>query len=285
MTVGAAIPGAFVPDRPVVVIKPGGGLAGLDLRQLWRHRELLYFLAWRDVKIRYKQTALGVAWVVLQPLFAMLVFTLLFGRLAGMPSEGIPYPIFAFSGLLPWTFFSNAVTNSGNSLVLNQSLLTKIYFPRILIPTAAVSAGLLDFGIAGLILACLMAWYGIAPGPQLLMLPLLALITCLLALGVGTGLAALNVKYRDVRHALPFVMQMWMFLSPVIYPPAIVPERWRWLLAINPLTGVIDGFRSALFGRPFDSFSLGMSLLLAISCVVAGSLYFRRMERVFADIA
>jgi lipopolysaccharide transport system permease protein len=276
---------AQLPAQPLVVVRPSRAWTALDAREIWGHRELLFFLTWRDVKIRYKQTLLGVAWAVLQPLLTMAIFTLLFGRLAGMPSEGVPYPLFAYAGLLPWTFFANAVTSSGNSLVLNHSLLTKVYLPRVLIPAAAVAAFLVDFAIALSLIVVLMWWYRVVPTWSLSMIPALTLLVFGLALGIGMGLAALNVRYRDVRHALPFLIQMWMFLSPVIYPPAILPPRWRWMLGLNPLSGVIEGFRAALFGRAFDWPSLGLSALIMVVCLAAASWYFRRVERTFADIA
>lgn len=275
----------MVPEQPVVLIRATNPKVGVDIRHLWNHRELLLFLAWRDIKVRYKQTVLGFAWAVLQPLLTMIIFTLLFGRLAGIRSDGVPYPLFAYAGLLPWLFFSNAVTNSGNSLVLNHSLLTKIYFPRVILPAASVAAGLADFAVAFLVLVALMAWYRVVPGWAIFMLPPLGLLVSSLALGVGMGLSALNVKYRDVRHALPFVVQTWMFLSPVIYPPTILPEQWRWLLALNPMTGIIEGFRAALFPRPFDWDSLSVSVGITVLCLVSTASYFRRVERTFADIA
>jgi lipopolysaccharide transport system permease protein len=281
---GPAAP-ARPPGRPLVSIRPGGGRAALDARELWAYRELFLLLAWRDITVRYKQTALGAAWAVIQPLFTMVIFAVFFGRLAGMPSDGVPYPLFAYAGLLPWTFFANAVTASGNSLVGSTHLITKVYFPRVLIPAAAVTAGLVDFGVASLTLVGLMAWYGVAPGPNALMLPGLVALTTLLALGVGLWASALNVKYRDVRHALPFAVQVWMFLSPVIYPVGLVPERWRWALRLNPVSGVIDGFRSALFGRPFDWAGLAASAALTIALLAWSAAYFRRTERTFADVA
>jgi lipopolysaccharide transport system permease protein len=257
---------------------------GLELAELWAYRELLYFLTWRDVKVRYKQTLLGAAWAIMQPFFTMIIFSLFFGKLAGIPSDGIPYPLFAYAGLLPWTFFSNAVTNSGNSLVANSQIITKVFFPRILIPAAAVTAGLLDFGIAFLILALLMVYYGVAPAGTILILPLLILLTALLALGVGMFLSALNVKYRDIRFALPFLIQLWMFASPVIYPTSLVPGKWRWLLSLNPLTGIIEGYRAVLFNRQIDGVYLWISCVITLALLAGGAFFFRRMEKSFADI-
>ena len=258
----------------------------LNLRDLWNYRELLYFLTWRDVKVRYKQTALGVAWAIIQPLFTMLIFTLFFGKLAGIEAQtgGIPYPVFAYAGLLPWTFFSNALTSSGNSLVGSAQLITKVYFPRMIIPGAAVAAGLVDFAIAFVILVILMFYYGAVPAWTVVMLPVLVLLTVVLALGMGMWFSALNVKYRDVRFALPFLVQLWMFVSPVIYPSTFLPQKYRWLLMLNPLTGIIEGYRSALFGKPFNWTALGVSTLIAVFLLIYASYSFKRMEKTFADI-
>src|SRR5262245_13393416 len=269
-------------EHPLVCIRPSGKWSALNLRDLWSYRELLYFLIWRDVKVRYKQTLLGAAWAIIQPLFAMLIFTLFFGRLAGVPSDGIPYPLFAFAGLLPWTFFSNAVTASGNSLVGSSHLITKVYFPRIIIPAAAVLAGLVDFGIAFVILGGMMAYYRVPLTWSLLMLPILIALTVLIAMGVGMWTSALNVKYRDVRHALPFVIQLWMFGTPIIYPLSIVPVRWRWALAINPLTGLIESYRTSLFGRGLNWRMLAISIVVTLAVLVCSALVFRRMEKNFA---
>ena len=270
--------------HPLVAIRPTGKWVALDLRGLWSHRDLLYFLTWRDVKVRYHQTLLGAAWAIIQPLFAMAIFTLFFGRLAGVPSDGIPYPIFAYAGLLPWMFFSNAVTNSGNSLVGSANLITKVYFPRMIIPAAAVAAGLIDFGVALLVLVALMIYYGIAPGWNLLMFPVMVGLTMLLALGVGMLMSGLNVKYRDIRHALPFVIQLWMFATPIVYPASLVPEKWRLVYALNPLTGIIEGYRCALFGTRFDWASLGTSAAITVAVLVYSLYSFRRMEKSFADV-
>ncbi len=224
-----------LPEQPVVRIRPSGRWAALNLRDLWEYRELLYFLTWRDIKVRYKQTLLGVAWVIFQPLLSMIIFTFVFGRMVGVPSDGIPYALFAYAGLLPWTFFSGAVTRSGNSLVGSAHLITKVYFPRLIIPGAAVAAGLIDFAIAFILLAVLMACYSVPLGFGLLMLPLLVLLTALLALGIGMWASAMNVKYRDVGHILPFMITLGMFASPIIYPSSIVPAKWRWLFELNPL--------------------------------------------------
>ena len=272
------------PPKPLIAIEAGRGWAGLDLRDLWLHRDLFFFLIWRDVKVRYKQTVLGAAWAILQPFLTMVVFTLFFGRLAKVPSDGIPYPIFAYAGLLPWTFFSNAITASSNSLVGNASLITKVYFPRMVIPAAAVGAGLVDLAIAALILVVMMAYYGFGLGWSALMLIPLVLLTALLALGVGMWMSGLNVKYRDVRYALPFCVQLWMYATPIIYPISFIPERWRWILVLNPLTGIIDGYRSALFGQAFHWSQFVVSTFLTLLFLVYAAYSFKRMERDFADV-
>jgi lipopolysaccharide transport system permease protein len=273
-----------LPDKPVVTIEPSKSWVSLNLRDLWNYRELLYFLTWRDVKVRYKQTLLGATWAILQPLLTMLIFTLFFGQLAGIKSDGPPYPIFAYAGLLPWTFFSNAITNSGNSLVGSSNLITKVYFPRMIIPSAAVGAGLVDFGIAFLLLVALMVYYHVMVTWFVLLLLPLTLLTALLALGVGMWLSALNVKFRDIRYALPFLIQLWMFVSPIIYPVDMLPAKWRWVLALNPLTGIITGFRAALFGRSFDWMALGISTGITLVVLGYAAFSFRRMEKSFADI-
>jgi len=274
----------ILPDKPLIRIRPTRKWVALNLGDLWAYRELLFFLTWRDVKVRYKQTLLGAAWAVIQPLLTTIIFTLFFGRLAGIPSDGIPYLLFAYAGLLPWTFFSNALTNSGNSLVGSANLITKVYFPRMIIPGAAVAAGLVDLAIAFLILIALMIYYGVGSGWGVLMLPPLVALTALLALGVGLWMSALNVKYRDIRHALPFLVQVWMFASPIIYPSSMLPEKWRWLIALNPLTGIIEGYRAALFGREFDWKAIALSTAVTLALLVYSAYTFRRMEKSFADI-
>lgn len=276
-----------LPDEPLITIERNHSWSPVNLRELWAYRELLFFLTWRDVKVRYKQTVLGVLWVIIQPLVMMLIFTLFFGRLAGLEQRtgGMPYPIFAFAGLLPWTFFASAVTNSSNSLVGSTHLITKIYFPRIIIPAAAVAAALVDFALASVILAALMIYYGVDVTWQLLFLPALVTLVALFALGVGVMLSAINVKYRDVRHALPFVVQIWMFVSPVIYPTTMVPENWRWALGLNPMTGIIEGFRAVLLGRAaVDWRLLAISTLVTLVLLICSALAFRRMETSFADV-
>jgi lipopolysaccharide transport system permease protein len=274
-----------LPEQPLVRIARGKSGSALRVRDVWAYRELLFFLTWRDVKVRYKQTSLGAAWAILQPLLTMLTFTLLFGKLAGIHSGDIPYPLFSYAGLLIWTFFANAITNSGNSLVSSANLITKVYFPRLIIPAAAVIAGLVDLGIALIVLVPLMIYYQVRVGFGLVMIPLLVLICALLALGIGMWLSALNVKYRDIRYAIPFLIQLWMFASPVIYPASLLPEKWRWILLLNPLTGIIVNFRIALFGgQSFEWNSLGVSAVVTIFILFYSAYSFRRMERHFADI-
>jgi lipopolysaccharide transport system permease protein len=273
-----------LPEEPLVIIKPSASWAALRLGDLWLYRELLYFLTWRDVKVRYKQTVLGASWAILQPLMTMLIFTILFGGLAGIKSDGIPYPIFAYTGLLIWTFFANAVTTSANSIVGSATLITKIYFPRMIIPGAAVSAGLVDMAVAFLLLIALMVYYRVPPSlTSLMILPLVAL-SSLLALGVGMWLSALNVKYRDVRYAVPFLIQLWMFASPVIYPASLLPAKWRWVLVLNPLTGILENFRVAVFGGSFSWRALAVSTAITLLVLVGSAYSFRRMEKTFADI-
>lgn len=276
-----------LPDEPLVTIRRSGAWSALNLRELWAYRELLYFLTWRDIKVRYRQTLLGVAWVVIQPLAQMLIFTLFFGRLGGLAelTGGVPYPLFAFAGLLPWTFFANAVNASGNSLVGNSHLITKVYFPRLIVPAAAVAACLLDLALSFVILGALMAYYGVGLTPRLLLLPLFVVLVALAALGTGMALSALNVRYRDIRQALPFVIQLWMFASPVIYPAALVPERWRWLMFLNPMTGIIEGLRAALFGRALlDYTAIAVAAAVTAALLVCSAFAFRRMEKGFADV-
>lgn len=277
-------PEIVLPDQPVVRIRPSGRWSALNLRDLWEYHELLYFLAWRDVKVRYKQTALGVLWVIIQPLLTMLIFAFIFGRVVGVPSDGIPYHLFAFAGLVPWTFFAGALTRSGNSLVGSAHLITKVYFPRLIIPIAAVAASMLDFAIAFTLLAVLMIWSGVALTWQLALLPVVGIMTAMLALGVGMWASALNVKYRDVGHILPFLVQLGMFATPIIYPSSILPEKWRGLLALNPMTGIIEGYRAALFGRPVAWNALAISAAVTVVVLVWGLYVFRRMEKDFADV-
>ncbi len=273
-----------LPEHPLIVIEPSRSWLSVNFRELWAYRELLYFLTWRDVKVRYKQAAFGAAWAILQPLFLMLIFTIFYGRLAGIDTGAVPYPLFAYSGLVLWTFFASAVTNSSNSLVGNANLISKVYFPRMIVPAAAVCACIIDFVLAFLLLVVLMFYYGVAPTASLLMLPVLVVMTTLFALGVGTWLSALNVKYRDIRFALPFIVQLWLFVSSVIVPSTVVPEKWRWLLAFNPMSSFVEGFRAALFGYAFDRRALVVASVITLAVVLYSALEFRRMERGFADL-
>src|SRR5678815_537056 len=272
-------------DLPTLRISPPSRWTSLDFRELWEYRELLYFLVWRDIKVRYKQTALGAAWAVMQPLFMMLVFSLFFGRLAKVPSDGIPYPVFTFCALIPWQLFANALTESSNSLIGNQNLITKVYFARLVIPIAAVLSGLVDFLIAFAILIGMMLFYGIVPGLAILALPGFILLAVLTALAVGLWLSALNVQYRDVRYTINFLVQFWLFLTPVAYPSSIVPEKWRAIYGLNPMAGVVEGFRWALLGKSSPpSAMLFVSVFVVLVLLVGGLYYFRRMEQEFADI-
>lgn len=266
------------------VIQPQKGWRALDIKELWVYRELLFVLALRDIKVRYKQTVLGFAWAIIQPVMLMIVFSIFFGRLAQMPSDGHPYPIFVYAGLLPWTFFANSVTNSANSLVGSSNLISKVYFPRLIIPLSSVGSGLVDFAIASAVLLLMMVYYGMAIGANLLVAPILVAGVILTALGVGTCLAALNVAYRDFRYVVPFLVQFWMFATPVVYPASLVPSEWRWLLYINPMSGVIEGFRSAFLDRPFDVPGMLISLGIAAALFVGGLAYFEQVERRFADV-
>jgi lipopolysaccharide transport system permease protein len=268
----------------LTIVDPSTGWAALRLGDLWTYRELLFFLVWRDVKVRYKQTALGVAWAVLQPLLTMFVFSLFFGRLARMASDGLPYPVFNLAGLVPWTFFAFGLNEAATSVVGSRHLITKVYFPRLAIPLATVLAGLVDFAIAFLLLLLVMAWYGIVPGLEALFVIPLVLLAFVTALGVGLWLAALNVQYRDVRYVLPFLTQLWLFATPIVYPTSLVPAPWRPVYGLNPMVGVVDGFRWALLGSAPPGPALAVSACAALALALGGIFYFRRMERAFADI-
>jgi lipopolysaccharide transport system permease protein len=260
-------------------------MRGEWLQEFWRYRELFYFLVWRDVKIRYKQTVLGAAWAIIQPFFIMIIFTLFFGRLAKMPSDGIPYPVFSYSALVPWTYFAGALALAGNSLVGNANLITKVYFPRVTIPASAVLSGLVDFAIASVVLLGMMVYYRIQLSWGLLLWPVLVVPLVLLALGVGMFLAALNVKYRDVKYTIPFIVQLWLFLSPIIYPTSIIPERFRTLIALNPISGIIEAFRASLLPtRQVDWQLLSVSVAVTLFIFTLGALYFMKTERNFADV-
>jgi lipopolysaccharide transport system permease protein len=272
--------------RPALcVITPPGGWVPLNLRELWQYRELLYFLVWRDVKVRYKQTVLGATWALLQPFLTMVVFSVFFGMLAGIPSDGLPYPIFSFAGLVPWTFFSSGLTQSANSLVADGELVRKVYFPRMVIPAATILSGAIDFALAFLVLLGMMVYYGIAPGTHTLWVVPLLLLALVTALGVGLWLAALNVRYRDVRYTVPFVTQLWLFATPIAYPSSLLPEPWRAVQGVNPMAGVVEGFRWALLGTATAPGPIvAVSALVALLILIGGMFYFRRMEDSFADI-
>jgi lipopolysaccharide transport system permease protein len=268
----------------VTVIVPQRGWRALDLKEIWAYRELLLVLTMRDIKVRYKQTVLGFAWAIIQPVMLMVVFSIFFGMLAKVPSDGQPYPIFVYAGLLPWTFFANAITTAGNSLIGSAQLVSKVFFPRLIIPLSSVGACLVDFFISGGVLLLLMLYYRVGWGLNLLAAPLLLLGIMLPALGVGALLSALTVSYRDFRYVIPFVVQFWMFATPVVYPSDLAPENWRWLLYLNPMAGLIDGFRSAFLGTPFNVQSVALSFLIALLLFVAGVAYFEKVERRFADV-
>ena len=273
-----------LPHDPLIIIQASKSWVPLNLRELWAYRGLLYFLTLRDLKVRYKQTVIGVMWVVMQPLLTTIIFTIFLGKLARIPSDGIPYPIFIYAGLLPWTFFSAAVSNSGNSLVGNAHLITKVFFPRIIIPTAAIGARLVDFAISFVIFGGMMAYYRVAVTWHLLMLALLVPLITLLALGVGMLISAINVKYRDIGMGLPVLIQFWMFASPIVYPSSLVPAKWQRLYTLNPVAGIVEAFRSSLFAKEFDWMALGFSSILTLSLLIFSAYAFRRMEKEFADI-
>jgi len=274
--------GAVVPRT---VIEPPRGWRELNFAEMWEYRELLYFLVWREIKLRYKQTVIGIGWAVLQPFATMVVFSLFFGVLAKLPPGDIPYPVFFYSALLPWTYFAGALTGATNSMVEHQRLITKVYFPRVLLPLASVISGLVDFAIAFVLLVGMMFYYGIAPTAATLLVPAFLLLAILTALGAGLWLAALNAMYRDVRYVVPFLVQFWMFASPVVYPSTLVPERWRWLYGLNPMAGVIEGFRWAVLGRGEPPGTLlFVSAGAVLLMLIGGALYFRRMEGTIADV-
>ena len=271
--------------KDITLIRPSRGWVSLNLRDLWRYRELIYFFIWRDVKVRYKQTLLGAAWAIIQPVFTMVVFSIFFGNLAKIPSDNIPYPIFSYTALLPWGLFEAGISKAGNSLVASRSLITKIYFPRLVIPLASVIAGLVDFALAFIVLIGMMFYYGFSPTSTIWVLPILLLLTLMTALGTGLWLSALNVAYRDVGYVIPFIIRLWFFLTPITYSASIVPEAFQKLYALNPMTGVVQGFRWALLGvgSPPSELLLASSIA-ALVLLVTGALYFRRMERTFADV-
>lgn len=272
-------------DEDVLVIRPTKGWIPLKVREVWEYRELLYFLIWRDIKVRYKQTALGAAWAILQPLMTMAIFSLFFGRLAKIPSDGIPYPLFSFAALVPWTFFSLGLAQSSNSLVSSANLIKKIYFPRLIIPVATVCSGIVDFALAFMVLLGMMLFYGIVPTVKVFWLIPFLLLALVTALGVGLWLSALNVEYRDVRFLIPFITQFWMFATPIAYPSTLLHQPWRTVYGLNPMVGVVEAFRWALLGtNTAPGLIIVVSSLTATAVLVSGAFYFRRMERTFADI-
>ena len=272
-------------DLPRTRREPSEGWAWPKLRELWEYQELLYFFAWRDIKVRYRQTVMGVLWAIIQPIFTMVIFSLFFGRLASIPSDGVPYPVFSFVALVPWTFFANALTQASNSLVVNGNMLKKIYFPRLALPIATVLAGVIDFVLAFIVLIGIMLFYGLVPTVNIIWLPLFALLALVTSIGVGLWLAAMNVQFRDVRYTIPFLTQAWLFVTPIAYPSSLLPEHWRTVYGLNPMAGVVEGFRWALLGT--DSAPgpmLIVSSVVALLLLVSGAFYFRRMEQTFADV-
>lgn len=269
----------------ITIIRPSKGWVSLKLREIWEYRELLFFLAWRDVSVRYKQTVLGAAWAIIQPFFTMLVFSLFFGRLGNIPSDGVPYPVFTFAALLPWQYFATALASSGDSLVGSANLLSKVYFPRLIIPMASVLPAAIDFAIAFVVLIGMMLFYGIVPTWNVVWLPLFLLLALVTALGAGLWLSAMNVQYRDIRYTIPFLVQFWLFASPVAYPSSMIPEPWRPLYGLNPMAGVIEGFRWALLDtNTGPGPMMAVSVVVALLLLVSGAFYFRRMEKTFADV-
>jgi lipopolysaccharide transport system permease protein len=287
-TDSVTLPQTEAPEHQIVIEKKRG-LSALKLNDVWQYRELLYFLVWRDIKVRYKQTALGVVWVILQPLVSMVIFSVLFGNLLNVPSGDVPYPIFSYAALLPWNYFAGSLTRSSTSVVNSAHLITKVYFPRLVIPIAGVLSGLVDFAIAFVVLIGMMIFYGIAPTMAVVWLPAFFLLAMATALGFGLWLAALNVRYRDVNYLVPYLVQIWMYVTPVVYGSSLIPEKFQWVLALNPMTGVVEGFRWALLGNqladaaPPDQL-FPISVLIALVVLVSGAIFFRNTERGFADI-
>ncbi|MBP7689383.1 MAG: ABC transporter permease [Thermoflexales bacterium] len=268
-----------------VVIQPSRGWLSLGLKEIWSYRELLYFLVWRDVKVRYKQTALGAAWAIIQPFFTMIVFSLFFGGLAKVPSDGVPYPIFSFTALVPWTFFANGLSLAANSLVSSSQLVSKVYFPRLIVPSATVLSGLIDFALAFVVLIGMMLVYGIVPTARIVFLPIFLLLALIASLGAGLWLSAINVQFRDVKYVVPFLTQFWLFITPIAYASSLLSEPWRTLYGLNPMAGVVEGFRWALLNTNTDPSGITiMSGVASVVMLITGAFYFRRMERTFADV-
>jgi len=273
------------PDIPLTVIEPSKGWVPLDFRELWKYRELLFFLSWRDIKVRYKQTILGASWAILQPFFTMVVFSVFFGGLANVPSDQLPYPIFSYAALVPWHFFSNGLVQSANSLVSSSNLIKKVYFPRFVVPISAVLSGVVDFALAFVVLLGMMVFYGISPTWNIVWLPLMLLLALVTSLGVGMWLTAMNVQFRDVRYAVSFIEKAWMFATPIAYPSSLLEEPWRTLYGLNPMAGVVEGFRWALLGTDTAPGPIILvSSLVSVTLLISGAFYFRRMEKSFADV-
>jgi lipopolysaccharide transport system permease protein len=269
---------------PVKIIRPLNGWMPIDLKELWEYRELVYTFALRDIKVRYKQTALGAAWAVIQPFMMMVVFTIFFGKLAKIPSEGIPYPLFSYAALLPWTLFSEGITRSTNSMITNANIMTKVYFPRLVMPISGILSPLIDFMIAFVILIAMMLYYGFVPTINIIWLPIFILLALMTSLGVGLWLSAFNVQYRDFQYTLPFLIQLWLFASPVVYPSTLLPESYRWIYGLNPMAGVIEGFRWALLGTNPPSTMIAFSFVIVMVLLISGAYYFKRMEKTYADV-
>lgn len=273
------------PDLPRTRRQPSKGWDWPKLGELWEYRELLFFFAWRDIKVRYRQTVMGASWAIIQPVFTMVIFSLFFGRLGNIPSDGLPYPVFSFAALVPWTFFANAITQASNSLVLSGNMLKKIYFPRLALPIATVLAGVVDFVLAFIVLLCIMLFYGLVPTANIIWLPFFALLALITSIGVSLWLAAMNVQFRDVRYTIPFLTQAWLFVTPIAYPSSLLPEPWRTVYGLNPMAGVVEGFRWALLGTDTaPGLMMIVSSMVALILLVSGAFYFRRMEQNFADV-
>jgi lipopolysaccharide transport system permease protein len=278
-------PLSTIDTNEITVIRPLKGWSALGMFELWQYRELLYFMAWRDIKVRYKQTVIGILWAIIQPFMTMIVFTLFFGRMAQLPTDGLPYPIFYYAGLLPWTFFSGGIRQASNSLIEGSNMVKRVYFPRMVMPIGAILSLVLDFALAFLLLLGMMVYYGLQPTVNVIWLPLLLVLAFITALGIGLWLSALNVQFRDIRYALPFLIQLWLFITPVVYPASLLSESWRAIYALNPMVGVVEGFRWALLGtdtRP--GFTIVISTVTAIILLLSGAFYFKRVERTFADV-
>ena len=271
-------------SQSIVVIEPGHGWWDLRLSELWANRELMFFLVWRDLKVRYRQTAFGALWAVLQPVLLMLIFTVTVGRIAGVGPAGVPYPLYAFAGLVPWTLFASSLTGASNSLVMSQGIITKVYFPRLLLPMAAMGSFIVDFLISIVVLVVVMVYFNVTPSIEVLWLPVFTLLTIVTAMGVGNWLAAINVRYRDVKYVVPFLVQAWMFASPVIYTSSLIPPRWQWLYALNPMTGVLEGFRWALIGGEVPGQTIFISAAASVLVLIGSVVYFRHVEQTFADV-